>query len=213
MPVKPPTIPIQRIVHTIQGEGTRAGVPCTIVRTLGCNLSCSWCDTPQEGATGTDMTVADVAQAVSRHACRLVEVTGGEPLLHPAVPALCSTLLAAGHEVLVETNGSLDVSALPAGVVRIVDLKPPSSGESGKNLLSNVPLLGPSDEVKIVIADEADHAWAVERLRTDLSAFPGAILLSPLTPGMDPGRLARWVLRDRLPARLNLQIHKMLGLP
>jgi len=203
-------IPIHEIIRTIQGEGARAGWPCVIVRTLGCNLACRWCDTSQKGAAGVEMSIPEIAARVAGLGTRLVELTGGEPLVHADAPALCERLLAGGHEVLVETNGSLDVSVLPAGVVRIVDLKPPSSGESGRNLLSNVALLSPADEIKIVVADEADYDWARRAISGDLAGFAGPIHLSPLTPGMDPGKLARMILLDRLPVRLNLQIHKII---
>jgi 7-carboxy-7-deazaguanine synthase len=203
-------IPVHEILHTIQGEGTRAGRPCVLVRTLGCNLDCSWCDTPQDGVQGTDMEIERIVRTVARTACPLVELTGGEPLLHEESPALCSALLDAGLEVLVETNGSLDVGVLPRGVVRIMDLKPPSSGEACSSLASNIDLLGPGDEVKLVVADRTDYDWARQRLEADLSGFEGVTLLSPLTPGMDPGTLARWILEDRLDVRLNLQIHKVL---
>ncbi|MBW2262267.1 MAG: radical SAM protein [Deltaproteobacteria bacterium] len=203
-------IPIHEILHTIQGEGTRAGRPCVLIRTLGCNLDCTWCDTDQSDARGRDMQVEQIVQSVVRTRCRLVEVTGGEPLLHEETPALCSALQDAGLEVLVETNGSLDVGALPRGVVRIMDIKPPSSGEGGKFLASNVGRLGSGDEVKMVVADRNDYNWARERLTTELAGFEGTCLLSPLTPGMDPGTLARWILEDRLDVRLNLQTHKIL---
>ncbi len=203
-------IPVHEILHTIQGEGTRAGRPCVLVRTLGCNLDCSWCDTPQQGVQGIDMEIEQIVRSVTRTRCRLVEVTGGEPLLHEEAPALCRALQGAGLEVLVETNGSLDVDVLPRGVVRIVDLKPPSSGEAGSFLPSNTGLLGPGDEVKIVVADRADYDWARSRLGAELAGFGGATLLSPLTPGMDPATLARWILDDRLDVRLSLQIHKIL---
>ena len=203
-------IPIHEILHTIQGEGTRAGRPCVLVRTLGCNLDCAWCDTPQQGVLGIDMDIGQIVNKVVETGCRLVEVTGGEPLLHDETPALCSAFVYAGLEVLVETNGSLDLGPLPAGVIRIMDLKPPSSGESGSILASNIDLLGPDDEAKIVVADRADYDWARERLETDLARFEGTRLLSPLTPGMDPGALSRWILEDRLDVRLSLQIHKIL---
>jgi 7-carboxy-7-deazaguanine synthase len=203
-------IPIHEIIHTVQGEGTRAGRPCVLVRTFGCNLSCTWCDTDQSMVQAREMKVGQIVDAVRATGCGLVEVTGGEPLIHPEAPELCGRLKGAGLEVLVETNGSLDVSVLPQGVVRIVDLKPPSSGESDKFLASNIDGLERRDEVKIVVADRGDYEWARERIGGELASFAGVVLLSPLTPGMDPSRVARWILEDGLRARLNLQIHKIL---
>lgn len=204
------TIPIHEILHTIQGESTRAGLPCTLIRTLGCNLECAWCDTDQSGVTGREMGIDEILELVGKTGRRLVEVTGGEPLIHDETPRLCRELLSSGLEVMVETNGSLDVSVLPAGVTRIVDLKPPSSGEQARNLYGNIGSLGPQDEVKIVVADRTDYDWARERLRSELVPFRGPVLLSPLVPGMEPGRLARWILDDGLDVRLNLQLHKIL---
>ncbi len=204
------TVPVHEILHTIQGEGTRAGSPCVLVRTLGCDLSCAWCDTDQAGVEPVHMEIPRIVEAVLGTGCRLVEVTGGEPLLHAATPGLCEALLAAGLTVLVETSGSQDVSVLPPGTVRIMDLKPPSSGESGRMRWANVAALGPGDEIKIVIADKEDHAWATRVIRERLASFGGAILLSPLTPGLAPETLASWILRDGLAVRLNVQLHKLV---
>jgi 7-carboxy-7-deazaguanine synthase len=203
-------IPVHEILATIQGEGLRAGRPCVLVRTLGCNLRCRWCDTDQEGVRGRWMTVGEVVDTVRAAGLPLVEITGGEPLLHEETPELAAALSEAEFEVLVETNGTLDPSVLPAGTVRIVDLKPPSSGESGRIRWEVLDGLDAADELKIVIADEVDYAWARETMDARLRDLGARVLLSPLTPGLDGGRLASWILRDRLDVTLNVQLHKLL---
>jgi 7-carboxy-7-deazaguanine synthase len=203
-------IPLHEILHTILGEGTDAGLRCALVRTRGCNLKCRWCDTPQEGIAPRELSCDEILGIVLGTGARLVLVTGGEPLLHAGAAPLCEKLLRRNLGVIVETNGSLDVAPLPPGVKKIVDLKPPSSGHESGNLLSNIPRLGPKDEIKIVIASPEDYAWARNMLSGSLRGFEGTVNFSPLMTGDFPGKVAQWMIEDRLAARFNLQLHKII---
>jgi 7-carboxy-7-deazaguanine synthase len=205
---------INEIFYSIQGESTLAGRPCVFVRLTGCNLRCRWCDTEYAFYEGSRMTVDEVAAAVAVHGCDLIEITGGEPLLQDAVYPLIDALLAAGDTVMIETSGACDISRLDPRVIRIMDLKCPGSGESERNLWSNLEHLTARDEVKFVIVDRADYEWARETIRThDLAARAGAVLLSPAFGVLEPKALAAWMMEDRLPARLQLQIHKHIWDP
>lgn len=199
---------------SIQGESTWAGSPCVFVRLTGCNLRCSWCDTAYAFYEGKQMAVADIAERVANYGCDLVEVTGGEPLLQKGVYALFDSLLAQGRTVMVETSGERDVGRLDPRVVKIMDLKCPGSGESGRNRWSNLELLTARDEVKFVIADRDDYEWArgVTRDR-DLAARVNAVLMSPVFGRLEASRLAAWILEDRLPVRMQLQMHKQIWSP
>jgi len=200
---------IHEIYASIQGESSFAGRPCTFVRTTGCNLRCSWCDTPQAFHGGTRMERAAVLAAALAFETPLVELTGGEPLLQAGVIPLMRALCDAGKIVLIETSGERDISAIDARVHRIVDLKAPGSGESERVRWDNIPLLGRRDEVKMVLRDSADYAWAKEQLaRHQLAERVAEVLLSPVHGVLDPRELVAWVVRDRLPVRVNLQIHK-----
>ncbi len=202
---------LTEIYRSIQGESTFAGAPCVFVRTTGCNLRCTWCDSAYTFSGGTWWTVDEVLAEVDRLGPGLVEVTGGEPLLHKPVLALMRRLLDAGRTVLLETSGSVSIAEVPAEVRKIVDLKAPASGEAEANLWENLAHLAPHDEVKIVIADRADYAWAREVIRErDLAARVAAVLLSPVHGTLDPAELVAWMLADALPARLNLQLHKLV---
>ena len=201
---------VNEIFHSIQGESTRAGEPCVFVRLTGCNLRCVWCDTAYAFHEGREMTIEQVLARVADFGCRLVELTGGEPLLQPEVIPLMQRLLAAGHEVLLETGGSLSIADVPRGVRRIVDVKCPGSGESERNHWANLAELREGDELKFVLVDRADYDWAVEQIRARGLSERCPLLLSPVHGTLDPGLLARWVLADRLPARVQLQLHKLL---
>ena len=209
-----PVLQVAEIFASVQGEGTAAGLPCAFVRLAGCDLCCAWCDTAWARSGGTPMALGAVLDAVDAMGLPLVEVTGGEPLLQAACPDLLAGLLARGHAVLLETSGSRDLSPVPSGVRVIMDLKPPSSGEEGRNLWSNLPRLRPGDEVKIVLADRADYEWArdVVRRHGDLAAR-NAVLLSPVWDRLEGRDLAAWILEDRLPVRLQVQLHKVLWGP
>jgi 7-carboxy-7-deazaguanine synthase len=206
-----PRLKIHEIYRSIQGESTHAGRPCVFVRLTGCQMRCVWCDTAYAFYGGEFRRVDEIVADVASHRCRLVEVTGGEPLLQPAVHPLMSALCDAGHEVLLETGGGLDISGVDPRVARIVDIKCPASGEAENNRWENLAHLRPGDELKLVLADEADYTWAA-RLVADrrLAELGVPIHFSPAWDALDPAALAAWILRDRLPVRLHLQLHKIL---
>jgi 7-carboxy-7-deazaguanine synthase len=202
---------INEIFHSIQGESTHAGRPCVFVRLTACDLRCSWCDTPYAFSGGRKMSVDEVIAQVEAFGCRLVEITGGEPLLQPAVYHLMDRLLTDGFEVLLETGGHLPVDRVPDGVTRVIDVKCPASGESGRNHWPNLDALRPSDEVKFVIQDRADYEFARDVVtRHDLLTRPRAVHFSPVHGVLDPKTLAAWILADRLSVRLQLQAHKYI---
>jgi 7-carboxy-7-deazaguanine synthase len=202
---------INEIFHSIQGESTHTGRPCVFVRLTACDLRCSWCDTPYAFHEGRKMSVAQVVAEVAAFECPVVEITGGEPLLQADVYPLMSELLVRCHTVLLETGGHRSVAQVPAGVIRIIDVKCPASGESANNDWSNLDLLTPTDEVKFVVQDRQDYEFAKDVIRRHaLAGRCAAILVSPVH-GVLPGReLAAWILADRLPVRLQLQAHKYI---
>ena len=205
---------INEIFFSIQGESTWAGRPCAFVRLTGCNLRCSWCDTEYAFHEGRMMAVEEVAAQIIGYGCDLAEVTGGEPLLQPAVHSLIASLLEAGITVLVETSGASDVSRLDARAIKVMDLKCPGSGESARNLWTNLEHLTSRDEVKFVIADRADYDWARDvTLRHKLAARVNAVLMSCVFGRLKPALLAGWILADRLPVRMQLQMHKHIWAP
>jgi 7-carboxy-7-deazaguanine synthase len=205
---------VNEIFFSIQGESTHAGRPCVFVRLAGCNLRCRWCDTEYAFYDGRNRTIAEVAAILEGYRCDLVEITGGEPLLQEGVYPLMSSLLESGHSVMVETSGAVDVSRLDPRVIKIMDLKCPGSGECERNLWSNLEHLSARDEVKFVIADRADYEWAREVIAgRSLADKVNAILMSPVFGNLEPATLAAWLLEDRLPARLQLQIHKYIWPP
>jgi 7-carboxy-7-deazaguanine synthase len=205
---------VNEIFHSIQGESSFAGLPCVFVRLTGCDLRCSWCDTAYAFHEGRRREVDDVVVEVASFGCRLVEVTGGEPLLQPDVYTLMQRLLDLGHEVLVETGGHVPLDRVPAGVVRIVDVKCPGSGESARTHWGNLAGLGARDEVKFVIRDRADYDYARSVVgRENLTARAAAVLFSPVHGELRAADLAAWVLSDRLPVRVQLQVHKYIWDP
>lgn len=202
---------ISEIFHSIQGESTRAGAPCVFVRLTACDLRCAWCDTPYAFSGGQKRAVEDVVQEVAAFGCPLVEITGGEPLLQEDVYPLMAALLERRMTILLETGGHISLERVPDGVVKIVDVKCPGSGESARNHWPNLDRVGPSDEVKFVIQDRTDYEFArdvVERHR--LAGTCGAVLFSPVHGVLAPPDLAAWILADRLPVRLQLQVHKYI---
>jgi 7-carboxy-7-deazaguanine synthase len=205
---------VNEIFYSIQGESTHAGERCVFVRLTACDLRCSWCDTPYAFYEGRKMSVDEVVEAVDRYGCDLVEVTGGEPLLQEDVYPLMDRLLAAGRTVMLETGGHRSIDRVPAPVVKIVDVKCPASGESSRNDWSNLDRLAPHDQVKFVVQDRADYEFARDVIaRHDLARRAGAVLLSPVHGVLDPKTLSEWMLADRLPARLQLQLHKFIWSP
>jgi 7-carboxy-7-deazaguanine synthase len=208
------SLTINEIFFSIQGESTHAGRPCVFVRLTACDLRCRWCDTPYAFTEGRKRSVDDVVTEVLRYEADLVEITGGEPLLQPAVYPLMERLLAAGRTVLLETGGHIGVERVPPGVARIVDVKCPASGESLRNEWSNLDRLGARDEVKFVIQDRTDYEFARDIVRRfDLPRRVGAVLFSPVHGQLPPRELAEWVLGDRLPVRVQLQVHKYIWGP
>jgi 7-carboxy-7-deazaguanine synthase len=202
---------IREIYESISGETAAAGRPCTLVRVTGCDLRCGYCDTKYAFFGGREMTVAEIVAAVEKQGSRLVLLTGGEPLLQAELPALASELLARGYEVMCETSGAHDVSRLPEGVIRIVDCKTPGSGELARMDWANFRggrLRKGRDAVKFVLTSRADYDWALTVIAEHALAAQAEILLSPTHGQLDPQDLVAWMLRDRVPARLNLQLHK-----
>lgn len=204
------SLAINEIFVSIQGESTRAGLPCVFLRTTGCPLRCRWCDTEYAFYEGRRWPLDDLVAEACRHEVELVEITGGEPLAQPGVPALAAALLERGRTVLVETSGAFDISVLPPGAHRIVDLKCPGSGECDSNDLDNIDRLRDGDELKFVLADRLDYEWAAGLVRDRRLAARVPVLFSPVWGELEPARLADWILADSLPVRLQLQLHKLL---
>jgi 7-carboxy-7-deazaguanine synthase len=204
---------IHEIFYSIQGESTYAGLPCTFIRLSGCNLRCRWCDTDYAWHGGEEMSVAAVRQQVERYPLTLVEITGGEPLLQSETPILALDLLQAGATVLVETNGTLDVDTLPAGCVRIMDIKTPSSGQEHATLWSNLEKLQACDQIKFVIADHSDWLFAHHIIKEFKLMELCPVLCSPVFAACEPADLAAWILESHLQVRLQLQMHKYIWSP
>ncbi len=206
------TLKMCEVFRSIQGETSRAGLPCTFVRTHGCNLNCVWCDTQYaRQGDGTDQPLSEVLALVRSHGDRLVCITGGEPLLQSsAVSELAALLLAEGQAVLVETNGSRDISPLPADACVIMDVKCPGSGEANCTLMENLERLRPRDEVKFVVLDRADFDWAVAFIRQHQLLNGPELLFAPVEGRLSLRSLAGWILESRLPLRLQPQFHRLL---
>lgn len=205
---------INEIFYSVQGESTYAGRPCVFVRLTACDLRCSWCDTPYAFHEGSKRTLDDVLQEVDGYDCPLVEVTGGEPLLQEAVYPLMESLVARGKTVLLETGGHRSTARVPADVVTILDVKCPGSGESHRNCLENLSHVRPHDEVKFVVKDRADYEFARDLIaQRSLAGRVAAIHMSPVHGVLDPKTLSEWVLADRLPVRVQLQLHKYIWSP
>lgn len=202
---------VNEIFHSIQGESSYAGRPCVFVRLTACDLRCVWCDSPYAFHEGRKMSVDEVVAAVEHYGCPLVEMTGGEPLLQKDIYPLMERLHAAGHQVLIETGGHRSIEHVPAWATVIMDVKCPGSGEAAKHDTANFARLRPHDEVKFVVADRADYEYAREVLRREnLATRVAAVHLSPVHGGLDAKTLSEWVLEDRLPVRVQLQVHKYI---
>jgi 7-carboxy-7-deazaguanine synthase len=200
---------VNEIFYSIQGESTYAGRPCVFVRLAGCDLRCTWCDTAYAFTEGSKMSIDDVLQQVDGFDSSLVEVTGGEPLLQDDVYPLMERLLERGRTVLLETGGQIDVSRVPGGVIKVMDVKCPASGEADKVEWANIDRLGSRDQVKFVVQDRNDYEFARDVvLRHALDRRCAAVLFSPVHGVLHPKDLSEWILEDRLPVRLQLQIHK-----
>ncbi len=201
---------LTEIFASVQGESSRVGLPTVFVRLTGCPLRCTWCDTAYAFTGGESRSLASVLDEVAGHGLRHVCVTGGEPLAQKGCLELLRALCDAGYSVSLETSGALDVAAVDPRVSRVMDLKAPGSGELDKNRYDNLVHLGAHDEIKIVLADEADYLWARQRIAERDLARRCAVLLSPVAGSLDPAQLAEWIVRDRLPVRFQLQLHKVL---
>jgi len=200
---------VNEIFHSIQGESSYTGLSCVFVRLTGCDLRCSWCDTPYAFNEGDALSVEDVVKKVETYQSFLVEITGGEPLLQPDVYDLMRALLRSGKTVLLETGGHIDISDVPDKVIKIVDVKCPGSGESERNLWENLDRLKAHDEVKFVIRDRSDYDFAKQVLkRHHLEERCAAVLFSPVHSVLPPKLLTDWSLEDQLPVRLQIQLHK-----
>jgi 7-carboxy-7-deazaguanine synthase len=205
---------ISEIFKSIQGESTYAGLPCLFVRLTGCNLRCHWCDTAYAFYGGQKMSVAEVLARLRQLGGKLVELTGGEPLLQQEIYPLTNQLLAAGYHVLVETSGERNIRQLPREVVKVLDVKCPGSGEEGKFCLDNLALLERKDQIKFVILDENDYRYARDFLaQHNLHQHVDEVIFSPVFDQLARRNLAEWILRDNLEVRMGLQLHKFIWEP
>ena len=210
----PPTLKINEIYESVQGESSWAGWRCVFVRLTACDLRCTYCDTEYAFYEGKKRAVSDVLAEVLALDYPLVEITGGEPLLQKNVHPLMTALCDAGRTVLIETSGAHDISVIDPRVHRIMDLKTPGSGEVARNLWSNIPHLAKRDEVKFVIGSREDYEWSRAQVRThDLAARCGGVLFSPIFGRIEPRDIVAWILEDKLPVRFQLQMHKFIWDP
>ena len=204
---------VSEIFRSIQGEGLQQGRPCTFVRLAGCNLRCTWCDTEYAFYEGTRMSVAEVLERVETFRCRLVEVTGGEPLLQAGAFELMAALCDRGYDVMLETSGAVSIAPVDPRVRRIVDVKCPGSGMSDRNFWGNIAELRQTDELKFVLRDRADFDWAVARIRDLDLTSRCPLIFSPVFGELEPVLLAGWILESRVPVRMQLQMHKYVWEP
>lgn len=209
-----PSLIVNEIYQSIQGESSWAGWPCVFVRTTACDLRCNYCDTEYAFYEGKRRPLDEVIAEVLAFDCPLVEITGGEPLLQKNVLPLMSALCDAGETVLIETSGAHDISGIDPRVHRIMDLKTPGSGECARNFFANIPHLTKRDEVKFVIGSREDYEWSRTQVREhDLAARVGCVLFSPIFGRIEPRKIVEWVLEDKLPVRFQLQMHKFIWEP
>jgi 7-carboxy-7-deazaguanine synthase len=201
---------ISEIFFSLQGETRRIGLPTVFVRLTGCPLRCTYCDTPYAFAGGQTLDLDDVLARVAEYAPRFVTVTGGEPLAQKNCLPLLVALCDAGYHVSLETSGALDIGGVDRRVMRVVDIKTPASGEAEKNRWENLALLTRHDEIKFVLCDEPDYQWAKQVLRQHRLDEKCEIVFSPAHGLLDAAQLAEWILRDRLPVRMLVQLHKLL---
>ena len=201
---------VNEIYASIQGESSYTGLPCVFIRLTGCNLRCSWCDTAYAFYEGIDLTLEDIMFQVENFSLPLVEITGGEPLMQENVYPLMSSLLDKGYRVMLETGGAISINKVPEEVIKILDIKCPGSGEEKKNHLENLKLLTPHDEVKFVLIDRADYEWSRDLLQKYNLPSSVQVLFSPVYDKLELKDLSKWILKDRLPVRLQTQFHKVI---
>lgn len=205
-----PTLRLTEVFLSLQGETSRAGLPTVFVRLAGCPLRCRWCDTTYSFQGGETVALSALLARVAEYGVPTVCVTGGEPLAQKNCLPLLNALCDAGYSVSLETSGALDVSQVDPRVSRIVDVKPPESGEAARNRWENLAHLTPHDEIKFVLANRADYEWAREVLRAQHLDRISPVLFSPVQGELPPAQLAEWILADRLPVRMQVQLHKIL---
>jgi len=203
-------IKINEIYLSVQGESTHTGLPCIFIRLTGCNLRCSWCDTAYAFHEGKNMSIDEILQKVEDFGIHLVEITGGEPLMQDNVYTLMKRLIKKGYKVMLETGGSISLERVPKDVIKIMDLKCPGSGEQEKNNLDNLKLLAPHDEVKFVILDRKDYEWSCDIIKKYKINETAHILFSPVFEKLELKEMVKWILEDRLPVRLQTQLHKII---
>ena len=203
---------ISEIFFSIQGESTSVGLPCIFIRLAGCNLKCRWCDTTyaQNLEQGEDYSIEQIISMIKKFNSKLVEITGGEPLIQEQTPLLLNELLNNGYETLLETNGSINLEHVNKHIIKIIDVKCPSSAQDGSFLMENIKFITPIDEIKFVIADRKDYEFSRDFLVRCIKNTTSKILFAPVHHKMSPKELAKWMLADALKVRLQLQIHKMI---
>lgn len=201
---------VNEIYASIQGESSYSGLPCVFIRLTGCNLRCSWCDTAYAFYEGSDLTLEDIIFQVENFSLPLVEITGGEPLMQENVYPLMNALLDKGYRVMLETGGAISINKVPDEVIKILDIKCPGSGEEKKNHLENLKLLKPHDEVKFVLIDRADYDWSRDLMQKYDLPSSVQVLFSPVYDKLELKDLSKWILKDRLPVRLQTQFHKVI---
>jgi 7-carboxy-7-deazaguanine synthase len=204
------TLRISEIFYSLQGETSRVGLPTVFVRLTGCPLRCGYCDTAYAFTGGENLSIAEILSQVARYQTNYVTVTGGEPLAQKACLVLLAALCDAQYSVSLETSGALDLSRVDVRVCKVMDIKTPGSGEVTKNNWPNLAHLKQHDEIKFVLCDETDYQWACEIIHTRQLQQICPILFSPVYGSLDPATLAAWILRDRLPVRMQIQMHKLL---
>ncbi len=201
---------ITEIFYSLQGESNSVGMPTVFVRLTGCPLHCNYCDTEYAFSGGERMTVAEITERIATYNCKLVTVTGGEPLAQKGCLDLLTGLCDDGYMVALETSGALDVSGVDPRVIKVMDIKTPGSGEVDNNLFSNIRYLSRTDQIKFVICDEADYLWSRQIIGQEALVDKVEIIMLPAYGEQDPEKLAEWILRDRLPVRFQMQLHKQL---
>jgi len=214
-PTEPLTLKINEVFYSIQGEGRYALYPCVFIRLSSCNLRCVWCDTTYSFYEGTNQNISDLVQQIKQYPSNLVEITGGEPLLQKNVYALFSTLHSMGKKILLETSGSIRIDKVPNYVHVILDMKAPGSGENSKNDLSNLALLKSSDDLKIVVASDADFAFAENLIHEHAlgERLENPVIIQPAFGILEPAEVGEWVKSSRLNLRLGMQLHKYIYEP
>ena len=202
---------VNEIFYSIQGESIYSGIPCVFVRLTGCNLKCSYCDTAHAYYEGVELKIEEILFGVDHYNCQLIEITGGEPLLQSETPLLINRLLEKKYEVLLETNGSINIGVVDSRCIKIVDIKCPSSGENDKNDLENLKRLNQKDQIKFVVGSREDYEFAKETTKLISPGFPMRnVLFSPVIEQIHSSQLAEWILEDSLNVRLQIQLHKII---